>query len=60
MMLVGSGDIAPRLLDLATWLKYVVTSHLVPSTQGRNPHTYWRLCQMDPRTVMDALEYMCI
>jgi len=36
-MQVGSGDIAPRLLNLANWLKYVVTSHLATSTQGSNP-----------------------
>ena len=29
-MQVGIGDIAPRLINLYTWLKYVVTSHLPP------------------------------
>jgi len=36
-MQVGSGDIAPHLLKLATSMKNVVTSHLARSTQGRNP-----------------------
>jgi len=31
-MQVGIRDIAPRLLNLATWLKYVVTSHHACST----------------------------
>ena len=38
-MQVGNGDIAPRLLNLFTGLKYVFTSHLAPSTLGGNrPH----------------------
>jgi hypothetical protein len=32
-MQVGSGDVDPSLLHLATWLKYVVTSHHVRSTE---------------------------
>jgi hypothetical protein len=32
-MQVGSGDKAPRLFNLATWLKYVVSSHHARSTE---------------------------
>jgi hypothetical protein len=34
LMQVGSGDIVPRLINLATWLKYEVTSHQARSTEG--------------------------
>jgi len=48
-MQVGSGDIAPRLLNLATWLKYLVTSHLAPNTQGSNPSHLLKTMLVGPK-----------
>jgi hypothetical protein len=53
-------ETAPRLLNFSSSLKYVVTSHFARNTQGRNPHTNWRRCQLASRTFMDALHYVWI
>jgi hypothetical protein len=57
-MQLGSGDTAPRLLHLATWLQYVVTSHHARSTEGTPTSTEDDASWPQEQTFMGALQYM--